>query len=131
MHVLKNWRPVIAIARRAAFGLILAAAIAVPPQASAAQYTAERKLGRGVAGMTCGVVALPGNIVQAWRERGPGWGLTVGFAQGLGMIVVRELVGVYEFVTAPIEAPPGYRPILQPEFPWEYFDQEGSVPRRR
>jgi len=131
MHVLTNWQSVVAIGRRAGFGLILAAAIAVPPQASAAQYTAQRKLGRGFAGMTCGVVALPGTVVQTWRERGPGWGLTVGFAQGLGMIVVRELVGVYEFVTAPIEAPPGYRPILQPEFPWEYFDQEGSVPRRR
>lgn len=41
---------------------------------------------------------------------------------GLGRLVVRELVGVYEFVSAPFPAPPGYEPILQPEFPWDYFE---------
>jgi hypothetical protein len=38
------------------------------------------------------------------------------------MIVARELVGVYEFVTALFPAPPGYRPILRPEYPWDYFE---------
>jgi hypothetical protein len=32
-----------------------------------------------------------------------------------------EAVGVYESIPAPFLAPPGYRPILQPEFPWDYF----------
>jgi hypothetical protein len=36
--------------------------------------------------------------------------------------VVRPLVGVYELVTAPFPVPAGYRPILQPEYPWGYFD---------
>jgi putative exosortase-associated protein (TIGR04073 family) len=128
MHDLASWRPAIAMARRAGLALMVAAAMAVPSLASAEQYTPARKLGRGFAGMTCGVMELPGNIVQTSRERGPGWGLTLGVAQGLGMIVVRELVGVYEFVTAPIDAPSGYRPILHPEFPWEYFER--SSPRR-
>jgi hypothetical protein len=42
------------------------------------------------------------------------------------MIVVRELVGVYEFVTAPLEVPAGFAPIIQPEFPWSYFEGGGS-----
>jgi putative exosortase-associated protein (TIGR04073 family) len=112
--------------RRVAFALMLVAAIAVPAQAFAAHYTAARKLGRGFAGMTCGVMELPGNMVKTTRERGPGWGLTLGFVQGLGMIVVRELVGVYEFVSAPFPVPAGFRPIIHPEFPWGYFDGGGS-----
>jgi putative exosortase-associated protein (TIGR04073 family) len=48
--------------------------------------------------------------------------MPVGFAIGCGMIVPRVLIGVYEFVTAPFPIPAGYQPILQPEFPWGYFD---------
>ena len=53
---------------------------------------------------------------------GYGWGFTLGFAQGLGKTVVRELVGVYELLTAPFPLPSGYQPILEPEFPWGYFE---------
>jgi hypothetical protein len=38
------------------------------------------------------------------------------------MIVPRVLVGVWEFVTAPFPVPEGYKPILKPEYPWDYFD---------
>ena len=37
------------------------------------------------------------------------------------MIVARELVGVYEFVTAPFPAPPGYKPVSA-RLPWDYFE---------
>ena len=94
----------------------------------AAADSAARKAGRGLAGMTCGFLEVPGNIVKTYRERGPAWGFTLGFVQGLGMIVVRELVGVYEFVTAPLEVPSGFEPIIQPEFPWSYFNE--PAPRR-
>jgi putative exosortase-associated protein (TIGR04073 family) len=100
----------------------LVAVISLPAAADAAGYTAGRKFGRGLAAMTCGFLELPGNVVKTSRERGVGWGVTLGFAQGLGRIVVRELVGVYEFVSAPFPVPSGYRPIIQPEFPWGYFE---------
>ena len=87
----------------------------------ASEDTAMDKLGRGLAGMTTGFLELPGNIVAESRDRGTAAGLTVGFAKGLGMIPVRELVGVYEFVTAPIPVPDDYRPIVQPDYPWDYF----------
>ena len=38
------------------------------------------------------------------------------------MMVGREMVGVYEFITAPIPISEGYRPILEPEYPWSYFN---------
>lgn len=82
--------------------------------------TAAHKFGRGLAGMTCGVLELPGNIIKETNAKGA-VGIPVGLAMGVGMIVTRELVGVYEFVSAPFPAPAGYRPILSPEYPWSYF----------
>ncbi|MGR8929099.1 MAG: exosortase system-associated protein, TIGR04073 family [Gammaproteobacteria bacterium] len=82
--------------------------------------TAAQKFGRGLAGMTCGFLELPGNLVRETNTRGPA-GIPLGFAKGLGMMVTRELVGVYEFVSAPFPVPAGFRPILQPEYPWGYF----------
>ena len=103
--------------------LILAACVAfvslAAPEAHA--QTAGRKFGRGLAGMTCGFLELPGNIVKETKEQGA-IGVPIGLALGVGMLVARELVGVYEFVTAPFPVPAGYQPILHPEYPWDYFE---------
>lgn len=107
---------------RAAACALALALFAAPLSASAAKYDAPRKFGRGLAGMTCGFLELPGNVVETTEKQGIGYGLTIGVAKGLGMIVARELIGVYEFLTAPFPAPPGYEPILSPEFPWGYFE---------
>ena len=115
------------LARRVAGAALVAALLILPGSAEA--NSAARKAGRGLAAMTCGFLEVPGNIVKMHRERGPAWGFTLGFVQGLGMIVVRELVGVYEFVTAPLEVPDGFQPIIEPEFPWDYFAE--SAPRRK
>ena len=111
--------------RWVATGIFLVGMWLVPARCSA--QTAPRKFGRGLAAMTTGFLEVPGNMVAETRAKGPGEGLPLGFAKGLGMIVVRELVGVYEFLSAPFPAPAGYRPIIQPEFPWSYF-QESSAP---
>jgi putative exosortase-associated protein (TIGR04073 family) len=83
--------------------------------------TATEKAGRGLAAITTPFLELPGNIVETSEREGPLAGWTMGLAKGLGMTVVRPLVGVYELVTAPIAAPAHYEPILQPEYPWSYF----------
>lgn len=82
--------------------------------------TAAQKFGRGLAGMTCGFLELPGNIVKETEAKGP-VGIPVGLAMGVGMMVTRELVGVYEFISAPFPVPAGFKPILKPEYPWGYF----------
>jgi putative exosortase-associated protein (TIGR04073 family) len=97
------------------------AAIVVSSSTPAGADTAADKFGRGLAGMTTFFLEVPGNMVADTRHYGPAEGLPLGFAKGLGMIVPRTLVGVYEFVSAPFPAPPGYRPILEPEYPWSYF----------
>jgi putative exosortase-associated protein (TIGR04073 family) len=98
---------------------LLALLVAAPARAQ----TAPRKLGRGLAAMTTSFLEVPGNMVAETRAEGPAEGIPLGFAKGLGMIVVRTLVGVYEFVSAPFPAPAGYRPIIEPEFPWSYFQE--------
>jgi putative exosortase-associated protein (TIGR04073 family) len=108
----------ILVARRVTIVLVVFLALA----SSADAQTAGRKFGRGLAAMTTAFLEVPGNMVEKSRERGAGEGIPLGFAIGLGMIVPRVLVGVYEFVTAPFPLPAGYRPILKPEFPWDYFD---------
>ena len=110
--------------------LALAALLAAPARAYThveREYTPMDKLGRGLAGMTTGFLELPGNIVAENRDHGAGAAATLGFAKGVGMIPVRELVGVFNFVTAPFEIPSGYRPILHPEYPWGYFEGARSA----
>jgi putative exosortase-associated protein (TIGR04073 family) len=109
-------------------GLVLAIALAVPVAATA-KDSAARKVGRGAANLTLGVLALPGEIVQTTQESGLFVGATWGFVKGVGMLVATEVVGVWEILTCPFETPPGFKPILEPEFPWGYF-YEGKPERR-
>jgi putative exosortase-associated protein (TIGR04073 family) len=110
-------------ARATTVGLALSALL-LPAVAGAEENTAARKAGRGLAGMTLGFLEVPGNVVQETRTNGVFSGITVGLAMGVGKLVARELVGVYEFVTAPFAIPAGYEPVLQPEFTWDYFESE-------
>jgi len=108
-------------ARTPAVALALCALL-LPVAAGAQENTAARKAGRGLAGMTLGFLEVPGNVVQETRTNGVVSGVTIGLSVGLGKLVARELIGVYEFVTAPFAVPAGFEPILQPEFAWGYFE---------
>lgn len=101
------------------------ALLVLVPREGVAQ-TAMRKAGRGLAAMTCSFLEVPGNMIIEGEKQGSG-GVALGFAKGLGMIVPRVLVGVYEFVTCPIPAPADFRSILKPEFPWD--SSTGARPR--
>ena len=129
MSIRKTFRP---STRAASAGraLLLAVVFAVTlaPGAWAQEMTAGRKAGRGLAGITLGVLEIPGNIVQETRTNGGFSGATVGLGVGLGKFVARELIGVYELLSAPFPIPEGYQPVLTPEFPWQYFESEKGRP---
>jgi putative exosortase-associated protein (TIGR04073 family) len=110
------------LARCAAVAILLCVGLA--GAAPAQEMTATRKFGRGLAGLTLGVLELPGNMAQEWRNDGPLSGLTVGLIMGIAKIPARTLVGAYEVVSAPFPLPAGYEPPLSPEFPWGYFQAE-------
>ena len=86
-----------------------------------AEETAARKLGRGLAGVTLGVLELPGTMAEMSEKDGYSKGLSLGFAVGLGRLVQRELIGAYEFLSCPFPVPEDFEPIMGPEFPWDYF----------
>jgi putative exosortase-associated protein (TIGR04073 family) len=111
------------IFRRVAMCATLIGILLAPSLSQAVEYTAARKAGRGLAAMTTSFLEVPGNMVAETRERGAAAGVPLGFVFGLGKIVVRTLVGVYEFVSSPFEAPAGFEPIIEPEFPWSYLSR--------
>jgi putative exosortase-associated protein (TIGR04073 family) len=76
------------------------------------------KLGRGVAGVTAGVLELPNQMVAETGENGLASGLTVGFAKGLGGVVTRELVGLSQILSAPFAGPAGLDTAMAHAYPW-------------
>lgn len=110
----------------ALFACLATVGSAVPEAALAetkSRFTSARKVGRGFANTTLGFLAIPGQMVRETRERGAAAGLPIGFGLGIGWFVASELIGVWEILTCPFEFPAGYKPIIEPEFPWEYFDE--------
>jgi putative exosortase-associated protein (TIGR04073 family) len=110
----------------AAVAIALALGTVVPDAAHAAsrsRYTSARKVGRGFANTTLGFLAIPGQMTAQTRERGWATGLPIGFGMGIGWFVASELIGVWEILTCPFEVPAGFKPILEPEFPWQYFEE--------
>jgi len=120
----RDSRPRVRSVARAATLALALPTLLLPAAAGAEENTAARKAGRGLAGMTLGFLEVPGNVVQESRTNGVFSGITVGLAMGVGKLVARELVGVYEFVTAPFAIPANFEPVLQPEFTWDYFESE-------
>jgi len=113
------------VGRRRAILLVLTIGLALAaPPAFSAEYSAGRKFGRGAANLTLGVLAIPGQIVRTTRKSGPFVGGTWGLVKGVSFMVASEVVGLYELATCPFETPPGYEPILKPEFPWQYFSPD-------
>jgi len=96
------------------------------PSVAPAQDAAT-KFGRGIAACALGWLELPGNIYDEGTKNGWLMGATAGFGKGIGMTVVRTLVGVWDLVTFPIPAPDEYNSILKPDYPWGYFTGEGEV----
>ena len=116
----------ILVAALAVVTALTAVGSAVPDAALAApksRFTPARKVGRGFANTTLGFLAIPGQMVVETRKRGAGAGLPIGFGLGIGWFVASELIGVWEILTCPFEFPAGYKPILEPEFPWQYFEE--------
>ena len=112
--------------RHIAIYAVLIGILSTPALSQTTEYTAARKAGRGLAAMTTGFLEVPGNMVAESRKHGAGAGVPLGFVFGLGKLVIRELVGVYEFLSAPFEAPAGFKPIIKPEFPWDYFEDNSA-----
>jgi putative exosortase-associated protein (TIGR04073 family) len=94
---------------------------AVDDANAAAETSMCRKMQRGVASVAFGFLEIPATITRETRENGLVSGLTLGLTEGLNRFVAREVVGVYQVVTAPFRTPDPYPDVLAPEFPWSSF----------
>ena len=109
--------------------LLLGVLLSTP---AVADNTPARKLGRGIANLSLGVMAIPSEIIETTRSSGPAVGMTWGLVKGTGMMAATEIIGLWEVMTCPFATPPDYTPILAPEFPWQRFtNREATRPVRR
>ncbi len=74
------------------------------------------KLTRGAINTVTGWVEIPKRIQETSTDSGAFAGFTWGLMRGLGYGFVRTAAGLYECFTFPFPAPPGYEPVIQPEF---------------
>ena len=106
--------------------IALAAVLGLSANSATAEDHAGTKFTRGAVGLLFGWLELPGTMYDTAVNDGPGMAVTVGFAKGLGNVLTRYMVSTYEFVTFPFPIN-DYKPAMQPEFPWGYFSNEGTV----
>ena len=82
------------------------------------QCPLTRKLGRGLANVTLGLVEIPATMIETGRVHGQTAGFFVGTLKGVCRAVVREGAGIIDTVTFPFPGPmPDYEPLISPEFP--------------
>jgi len=74
------------------------------------------KLTRGFVNIVTGWVEVPKRIHETTQLEGAVSGFTWGLLRGLGHGFIRTAAGLYELVTFPFPAPPGYEPVIQPEY---------------
>ena len=119
MNARNGWGRIVAL------GVVLAAAGAVSAGASPIDETSNspsyvsgalRKLGRGISNVVTSPLELPRKIEQVGSQDGWVAASTVGVLQGVWRFLLRAGAGVYETVTFFVEAPSGFRPVIQPEF---------------
>ena len=81
------------------------------------------KLTRGGINVVTGWVEIPKRIHETTERSGAWSGFTWGLMRGIGYGFIRTAAGFYEVFTFPFPAPPGYEPVMQPEY---VFDVEPS-----
>jgi putative exosortase-associated protein (TIGR04073 family) len=110
-------------------GALVAAVLLVAPLAQAEEPGALRKLGRGFANLTLGVLEIPRNIVEENRANGPLSAATVGVALGLARAPARTVLGAYEILSAPFALPEAYAPMISPEYAWQLSEAASRAAR--
>lgn len=99
------------------FVALLIAAGTVPAAAEPMEAgKAFTKLTRGFVNIITGWVEIPKRIHETTQTSGAAAGFTWGLLRGIGRGFIRTAAGAYEFFTFPFPAPPGYEPVIQPEY---------------
>ncbi len=107
-------RTVAAVGVLAVFGMLASAGpAAAEPMESGKAFT---KLTRGFVNIVTGWVEIPKRVSETSKASGSAAGFTWGILRGIGYGFIRTAAGFYELFTFPFPAPPGYAPVIQPEY---------------
>jgi putative exosortase-associated protein (TIGR04073 family) len=74
------------------------------------------KFTRGVMNTVTGWVEVPKRIQETTERSGAAAGFTWGLLRGIGHGFIRTAAGLYELITFPFPAPPGYQPVIEPAY---------------
>lgn len=113
-------------------GIALAAAVmalAWSHRAAAEPMDTEKafgKLARGAVNTLTGWVEIPKRMNETTQRDGAIAGFTWGLVRGFGYGFIRTAAGLYELVTFPFPAPPGYTPVIRPEYVFTTEDVEAA-----
>ena len=90
----------------------------------ASEGTMQRKLQRGFLNIALSPIELSNQFAKRKNEDTilPSW--IRASLEGTAYLAGRALVGAYEIATFPVAAPASYKPVLQPEFAWEYLGEK-------
>jgi putative exosortase-associated protein (TIGR04073 family) len=103
--------------------LLALLAFALPLMAAEAEIqgggTPLRKLQRGFLNVALCPFEISNELSKEVRNDTlpPSW--VAGLGRGSFYAVGRALTGVYEMLTFPLPLPANYKPVIQPEFPWQ------------
>jgi len=102
-----------------AFACPLIAGEVAPEAEIQGEGTPQRKLQRGFLNVVLSPFEISSELSKEVRNDTipPSW--VAGAGRGICYMFGRAFMGVYEMVTFPFPCPKGYKPILQPEFPWQ------------
>ena len=116
-------RPIIVGSTLVAFLVLASAAPAsAEPMDAGKAFT---KFTRGFINIVTGWVEIPKRVQETSQQSGAAAGFTWGLLRGLGYGIVRTAAGLYEIVSFPFPAPPGYAPVMEPEY---VFSEETRSP---
>ena len=106
---------------RASRAMVLALVLVVAAGNAAPAFAEDigHKLGRGLINVGTGWIELPKGIRDGSQQENPVIGVTAGIFKGLGLGLLRTVVGVYEVVTFPVPYPKDYAPVYEPEYVWD------------
>jgi putative exosortase-associated protein (TIGR04073 family) len=78
-------------------------------------YTAAKKLHRGLHNGVTGWLDAPVTVDKFAKERNGFEAWTTGLARGVGLAIARTGAGIYEVATFPFAAPEKFEPVMMPE----------------
>ncbi len=105
--------------------LILNAHSALADEPSYGSQVGHKAL-NGFANITTAVLEIPKNIINTTNDSNIAWGFVGGLTKGILNTGGRIVVGATDLITAPVPT----RPIANPAYIWDDFDQDtqyGSV----